>query len=65
MGYGQSSWITFTWAVIVDSVAISTILWVATGIYIWARRRQKRLAGGLCLATGCLLFAVLAVMLSQ
>lgn len=64
MGYGQSSWITFTWAVIVDSVAISTLLWVITGIYIWARRPRKLIAG-ICLGAGCLIFAVLVVLLCR
>jgi len=52
------------WAVTVDVVTISTLLWVFSGIYIWARRPRK-LLGGLCLAGGCALFTVLAVLLGR
>jgi hypothetical protein len=51
------------WGIIVDAVTISTVLWVITGIYIWARRRRKRLPGGLCLVAGGVLFAVLAILM--
>jgi len=54
-----------TWAFIVDAVAISTIFWVISGVYIWARRPRKRLLGGICLVAGCLLFAFLAFSLSR
>ena len=53
------------WALIVDVVTISTVFWVISGVYIWARRPRKRLLGGICLAAGCLLFAFLAFSLSQ
>ena len=52
-------------ALIVDAVTASTVFWVLSGVYIWARRPRKRLLGGLCLAGGCLLFAFLAISLSQ
>ena len=51
------------WGVIVDVVTVSTVLWVITGIYIWARRPRKRLLGGLCLVAGSLLFAALALLM--
>ena len=53
------------WGIVVDAVTISTVLWVITGIYIWARRPRKRLLGGLCLVAGSLLFAVLAVLMCR
>jgi len=53
------------WALIVDVVTISTVFWVISGVYIWARRPRKRLLGGICLAAGCLLFAFLAYSLSR
>jgi len=67
-GYSQpytaypSSWI---WALILDTASVSTVFWVISGVYIWARRPRKRLLGGLCLGAGCLLFAVLALSLSR
>jgi len=65
MGHGQSSLVYVTWAVVVDAVTISTIVWVISGIYLWARRPRKRLVGGLCITTGCVLFGVLVVLLCR
>jgi hypothetical protein len=53
------------WAMIVDVVTVSTVFWVISGVYIWARRPRKRLLGGGCLVAGCLLFAFLALSLSR
>ena len=51
------------WGIFVDAVTISTILWVVTGIYLWARRPRRRWLGGLCLVAGSVLFAILAVLM--
>lgn len=51
------------WGILVDAVTTSTILWVVTGIYLWARRPRRRWLGGLCLAAGCVLFAILALLM--
>jgi len=53
------------WAVIVDATTSSTILWLISGIYLWARRPRRRLLGGLCLIAGTVLFAILAVLLCR
>ena len=53
------------WGITVDAVTISTMLWVITGIYLWARRPRRRWLGGLCLAAGCVLFTVLAVLMCR
>lgn len=63
-GYSQPLWPDLIWAVTVDAVTISTLLWVVSGIYLWVRRPRK-LLGGLCLVGGCALFAVLAVLLGR
>ena len=42
---------------------LARLVRVITGIYIWARRPRRRLLGGLCLAAGSLLFAVLAILM--
>ena len=52
-----------TWALIVDATTTSTVIWVISGIYLWARRRRKRLLGGVCLIGGILLFVLLAILL--
>ena len=53
----------FAWAVIVDAVTISTVTWVISGIYLWARRPRKRLLGGLCAILGTVLFVGLVLLL--
>jgi hypothetical protein len=61
--YRQKDFAHVAWAVIVDIVSISLCLWIISGVYIWFRRRRQRLAGGICLGAGCILFAVLVAML--
>ncbi len=53
------------WGIVVDAVTTSTVLWVITGIYLWARRPRRRLWGGLCLGVGIVLFTVLAILMSR
>lgn len=53
------------WGILVDAVTASTILWVVTGIYLWARRPRRRWLGGLCLVAGSVLFATLAVLMCR
>jgi hypothetical protein len=55
----------FAWAAIVDAVTISTVIWVISGIYLWARRPRKRLLGGLCAILGTVLFVGLVVLLCR
>ncbi len=52
------------WAVIVDATATSTVIWVISGVYLWARR-PRRGWGGLCLLGGTALFVFLAVLLCR
>ena len=53
------------WAFIVDLTTASTILWLISGIYLWARRPRRRLLGGLCLIAGTVLFGILAMLLCR
>jgi hypothetical protein len=53
------------WGIFVDIVTTSTVLWVVTGIYLWARRPRRRWLGGLCLTAGSVLFAVLALLMCR
>lgn len=62
-GYTQPYFAHLTWAIIVDVIAISTVIWVISGIYLWARRPRERLLGAICLAGGILLFVGLAILL--
>jgi hypothetical protein len=64
-GYNQSYVSHFLWAVVVDAVAISIVLWVVSGIYIWARRPRRRWLGGVCMIAGSIVFIFLAVLLCR
>ena len=63
--YDQRHVAYVTWAIVVDAVTISTVIWVISGIYLWARRPSKRRLGGICLAAGTALFAALAILLCR
>ncbi len=62
-GYGQPYASFRTWAVIVDLVVASILLWIVSGIYLWVRMPKVRRSGAICLAAGCLLFVLLVVAL--
>jgi hypothetical protein len=64
-GYGQPYAAAIGWAIVVDAVAVSLWLWVISGIYLWARRPNKRKLGTACLVVGCALFAALVTWLCQ
>jgi hypothetical protein len=64
-GYGQPYVAHLTWAVVVDAVALSTVIWIISGIWLWARRSRNRLLGAMCMATGSLMFAGLAILLCR
>jgi len=60
-GYAQPYLVSTIWAVLVDVVSVCLWLWIASGIYIWARRPRKRLLGSICVVAGSVLFAVLVI----
>jgi hypothetical protein len=60
-GYGQPYLPNVLWAVIVDSVALSIVFWVVSGVYIWARRPTKRWLGGGVAVGGIVLFICLVL----
>lgn len=64
-GYGQMYFAHLVWAIIVDVTTISTVIWVISGIWLWARRTHKRLLGGMCLTAGSLLFVGLVILLCR
>ena len=63
--YDQPYFAFVTWAALVDAVTTSTVVWVISGIYLWARRPRKRLLGGVCMTAGIVLFGVLVALLCQ
>ncbi len=64
-GYAQPYFAMIAWAVVVDCVAVSMMLWVVSGVYIWARRPSKRVLGGVSLLGGGLLFVWLVILLCR
>lgn len=61
-GYKPAYFVQIAWAAAVDAVCVSLWLWVLTGFYIWIRRPRRRVAGGLCVAGGSVLFIVLVAL---
>jgi hypothetical protein len=64
-GYGYPGLAQRLWAITLDLTAISTLVWVISGVYLWARRPSKRLRGGIFLVAGIALFAWLVALLCQ
>jgi hypothetical protein len=64
-GYRQPYFAHIAWAVILDAVAISTAVWVVSGVWLWARKPRKDPLGWLCMGVGSLLFAGLTVLLCR
>ncbi len=62
-GYGQKYFAHIVWAVVVDVVALSILLWVISGVYVWWRMPRKRLLGSICVVGGSLLFIGLVIAL--
>lgn len=57
-GFAQSSPLDDAWALLVDLVALGFLIWLASGIYMWARLRRCRLSGSLALGGGLVTFLV-------
>ncbi len=52
---GSRFWDNF-WGLTVDLVVLATLIWVASGLYIWWKLKRFRFWGGICLAAGGLSF---------
>jgi len=55
-GYQQDLFLDDLWALILDLVCITFVVWVASGIYMWWKFRQLRFWGAVALVTGLLSF---------
>ena len=64
-GFRQRYPAFITWAFVVDAVVLSILLWVVSGVYLWARMPKVRVSGAICLGAGLALFVVLVLMLSD
>lgn len=62
-GFQQDSILNDLWAVIVDFFALSMIVWVITGIYMWWMLKGVRVWGIVAIAAGVTTFAVFVMLL--
>jgi hypothetical protein len=62
-GFEQEHLLNDLWGVIVDVVSIAMLAWIATGLYLWWKRRPTRTWGWIAIAGGCVSFAVFLVLL--
>ncbi|MDP6040646.1 MAG: hypothetical protein QGG64_19015 [Candidatus Latescibacteria bacterium] len=60
-GYDQKYTSDDFWAVSVDFFILSTVLWAASGLWMWWELTVTRLWGGLCIASGIALFGFFLV----
>jgi hypothetical protein len=51
------------WAIMVDAVMISILLWIASGFYMWWQQPKLRVSGGLAFAAGLAVFIAFLVCL--
>ena len=55
-GFGQDSFLSDAWGVMVDFVCIGMLTWIASGIYMWWALQQTRRWGLAALGSGVLSF---------
>ena len=62
-GYRHDSVPNDVWAVMVDTVVVGILLWVASGLYMWWQQRNLRKVGGISLAAGVITFVTFLISL--
>lgn len=62
-GYQHDSVQNDAWALMVDLTAISFLLWVASGLYIWWKTPKMRTWGAIALSAGVLSFLLFMLLL--
>ena len=60
-GFEYPYFLEILWGSIIDLLIVSSLLWIATGIYLWWKLKRFRLWGGLALAAGMLSFLLLVL----
>ena len=58
-GYGQGGWLDNLWAFIVDAFCVTTLVWIATGLYLWWKLPATRSWGYAAIGGGALTIAIL------
>lgn len=62
-GYGKSGLLNDLWAMAVDGVCLSFLLWAVSGLYLWWCFSWMRFWGGVALLTGTVTFAAFLLFL--
>lgn len=57
-GFQQDGWLQASWAILVDLIALSVLLWIASGLYLWWHLPGLRSWGWLALASGAAAFTL-------
>jgi hypothetical protein len=57
-GFERDGWLHWFWSIVVDIVSLATLVWVASGLYMWWKLRRHRFWGALALGGGVLTFAI-------
>lgn len=60
-GWAYPYFLEMLWAVFVDAVALATLVWIASGLYIWVKLKRLRLWGWVALAGGCASFVLVVI----
>ena len=59
-GYRSGDFLNNLWAALVDLFCVTTLVWIATGLYLWWKLAATRRWGWLALGGGCATLAILA-----
>jgi hypothetical protein len=62
-GFNYPYFVEILWAITIDLLIVSTLVWIASGLYLWIRLRRFRYWGALALAAGMASFLVVVLRL--
>jgi hypothetical protein len=62
-GYGQSYLADTLWALSVDLFIVAILVWGLTGLWTWYKMKTVRRWGTVCIAAGCVVFALFLVLI--
>lgn len=57
-GFQQELMLSDLWAILVDIICVSFLIWIATGIYMWWKIKPSRSWGFITMASGFLCFLI-------
>jgi hypothetical protein len=60
-GFVTPYFVELTWAVFVDLIALATLVWICSGLYIWIKLKRLRFWGWVSLAGGMASFVAVAL----